>query len=68
MSKKIILILLSITVLSLPTAVHAEIPVVIDDQRQVFIDGRFVQEPRGVELVVHKPRKTGQIVIACERP
>jgi len=68
MSGKIILRLLYITVLSLPTAVHAEIPLAIGDQRQVFIDRRFVQEPRGVELIVHKPRKTGQIVIACERP
>lgn len=68
MSGKIILRLLYITVLSLPTAVHAEIPLAIGDQRQVFIDGRFVREPRGVELVVHKPHKTGQIVIACERP
>ncbi|MHC4313479.1 MAG: hypothetical protein ACYSW3_13560 [Planctomycetota bacterium] len=68
MSGKIILMLLSITVSILPTVVYAQIPLDIGDQRQVFIDGRFIREPRGVELVVHKPRKTGQIVIACERP
>ncbi|MHC4736717.1 MAG: hypothetical protein ACYTDW_20020, partial [Planctomycetota bacterium] len=68
MSIKSIIRFLFIAILIVPTIVQAAIPLVIDDKRQVFIDGRFVQEPRGVELVVHKPRKTGQIVIACERP
>jgi len=68
MSGKIIFRFLFIAVLIVPTIVQADIPLVIDDQRQVFIDGRFVQKPRGVELVVHKPRKTGQMVISCEQP
>lgn len=68
MSVKDVLRFLSIAVLSLPTIVYADIPLSIGDQRQVFIDGRFVREPRNVELLVHKPRKTEQIVIACERP
>ncbi len=68
MSGKIILRLLSITALTLPTVVLAESPLEIGGQRQVFIDGRFVLQPQNVEFVVHKPRKTGQIVIACERP
>ncbi|NIP27759.1 MAG: hypothetical protein GWN67_25095 [Phycisphaerae bacterium] len=68
MSGKIIFRLLSITVLTLPTVVLAETPLDIGGQRQVFIDGRFVRQPQNVEFVVHRPRKTGQIVIACERP
>lgn len=38
----------------------------IGDQRQVFIDGRFLAESRGVELHVHPPRKTGEHTIATE--
>ncbi len=68
MSVKDVLRFLSITVLTLPTIVQADIPLNISDQRQVFIDGRFVRESHGAELLVHKPRKTGQIVIACEKP
>lgn len=47
---------------------RAETPLAIGDKRQVFIDGRFIEQSRGVELAVHKPYKTGQIVIACEHP
>jgi hypothetical protein len=68
MTGKIIVSFLFIAFLNVPTIVLADTPLSISDKRQVFIDGRFVQEPRNVELNVHKPRKTGQIVIACERP
>jgi hypothetical protein len=47
---------------------RAETPLAIGDKRQVFIDGRFIKQSHGVELAVHKPYKTGQIVIACEHP
>lgn len=40
----------------------------IADRRQVFIDGRFLQEARGVELRVHQPRKTGEFTIQPEHP
>jgi len=50
------------------TAARAKPPLTIGDRRQVFLDGRFIEESRGVELIIHKPRKTGQIVIACEHP
>jgi hypothetical protein len=40
----------------------------IGDQRQVFIDGRFLMVSRGVELVMHPPRKTGERTIAPDRP
>lgn len=40
----------------------------IDSMRQVFIDGRLIDESCGVELVVHRPHKTGQIVLKCDHP
>ena len=50
------------------TASNAGPPLSICDRREVFLDGRFIEEPRGVELVVHRPHKTGQIVLKCEQP
>lgn len=50
------------------TASSAKAALPIGERRQVFLDGRFVEEARGVELVVHKPHKTGQIVVKCEHP
>ncbi|MBN1852672.1 MAG: hypothetical protein JW829_08105 [Pirellulales bacterium] len=46
----------------------AEIPSILDigAGRQVFIDRTFLAEARGVELVVHPPRKTGEKTIAPE--
>ena len=40
----------------------------IGDRRQVFIDSRFLQVCRGIELVVHPPRKTGELTIKPEHP
>ncbi|MBN1492164.1 MAG: hypothetical protein JXA69_19790 [Phycisphaerae bacterium] len=40
----------------------------IGDRRQVFIDKLFLAESRGVELVVHPPRKTGEHTIPADRP
>lgn len=40
----------------------------IGDQRQVFIDGRFLAESRNVELTVHRPRKTGEKTLVADRP
>lgn len=40
----------------------------IGEDRQVFLDDRFIEEARGVELAVHRPHKTGQIVLKCEHP
>lgn len=53
----------------LGTRIHsAEKPVSIGGRRQVFVDGRFIQKSRGIELVVHPPKKTGEMVIKCEHP
>ena len=38
-------------------------PLDIGDRRQLFIDRKFVESTRGVELRVHTPRKTGEITI-----
>ena len=57
-----------ISMVFMATAAGAKEALPIGENRQVFIDGRFVEEGRGVELVVHKPQKTGQIVLKCEHP
>jgi len=63
------ILLLSICIASLGTTVgEAEAPLRIGDRRQVFIDGRLIKESRGIESVVHRPQKTGEIVIKCEYP
>ncbi|MBN2271391.1 MAG: hypothetical protein JXN61_12300, partial [Sedimentisphaerales bacterium] len=59
--------ILILTVLA-ATAAGAETTLPIGDSRQVFIDGRFIQDSKGVELVVHKPQKTGQIILKCDKP
>ena len=64
MSEKMLLKFISLVLLT--TTVDAEVPLSIGEQRQVFIDGRFIQESNDIELVVHKPRKTGEIAITCE--
>jgi hypothetical protein len=50
---------------ALPAAVGSE-PLSIGKHRQLLLDDRFVQQARGVEFVVHPPRKTGDIIAAQE--
>jgi hypothetical protein len=38
----------------------------VGGRRQVFIDGRFVTQAKGVESAVHQPRKTGEMTIKPE--
>jgi len=40
----------------------------VGDRRQVFIDGRFIEQSKGIELTVHRPQKTGSIIIEPDRP
>jgi hypothetical protein len=49
-------------------AIGGEGSLSIGDKRQVFIDGRFFKESQGIQLVVHRPVKTQEIVIRCENP
>lgn len=41
-------------------------PLDIGNRRQLFVDYKFVQAKRNVELHVHKPRKTGEISIPSD--
>ena len=43
-------------------------PLSVGNRRQLLFDERFVEQARGVVFRLHPPRKTGQIVIASERP
>lgn len=38
-------------------------PIDIGSLRQLFVDGKFIQSSRNIELRVHPPRKTGEISI-----
>jgi len=43
-------------------------PLQIGDRRQVFIDQTFLAEAKGVEIIVHPPRKSEEMAIKPERP
>lgn len=43
-------------------------PLDIGDRRQVFLDRTFLAESENVEIVVHPPRKSGELNIKPERP
>lgn len=48
---------------------QADQPVLdIGNQRQVFIDGRFLGQARDVQIVTHAARKTGEVTIKADRP
>ncbi len=47
-------------------ALSAEEPLSIGDRRQLLMDDKFVQAGKGVEFVVHAPRKTGDLIISSE--
>jgi hypothetical protein len=40
----------------------------IGNRRQVFIDRQFLASARDVDLVVHRPRKTGERAVVPDRP
>lgn len=41
-------------------------PIQVGDRRQVFIDRTFLADARGVEIVVHPPRKSGEMTVKPE--
>jgi len=51
----------------MPPVARAQSPLDVGDRRQVFIDGRFIDQSTGIELAVHRPHKTGQIIIEPDR-
>ncbi|UCG46178.1 MAG: hypothetical protein JSU94_11810 [Phycisphaerales bacterium] len=60
-------LLVLLTVATGPAA-QAAAALDVGGRRQVFIDGRFIERSSGVDIVVHRPRKTGDIVLKCEHP
>jgi len=46
----------------------AKPPLDVGDQRQVFIDGRLIDRSERIKLVVHKPHRTDEVVLRCDRP
>ena len=44
----------------------AQQPLTVGNRRQLLMDDRFVQQGKGIEFVVHPPRKTGDICIGSE--
>ncbi len=43
-------------------------PIQVGDQRQLFLDQTFLTGAKNVEIVVHPPRKSGEMNIKPERP
>jgi hypothetical protein len=43
-------------------------PVEIGDRRQVLLDRTFLAEAKGVEIVVHRPRKSEELTVKPEGP
>lgn len=54
--------------LASPATPVVDAPRDIGDQRQVFINGRFLQSAHNVTLEVHQPEKTGERNIVPDRP
>ncbi|MBI3209162.1 MAG: carboxypeptidase regulatory-like domain-containing protein [Candidatus Solibacter usitatus] len=50
----------------LASPVFAQPAIDVGAQRQLFLDDRFVREAKGVQFVVHQPRKTGELSIPNE--
>lgn len=46
----------------------ATVPIDVGDRRQVFIDRLFLAESKGIEITLHRPRKTGEFTLKPERP
>jgi hypothetical protein len=58
--------LLAATSLAAEAGSRDALPISIGDHRQVFIDRTFLAESKGVELLVHQPRKTGETTVGCD--
>ncbi|MGI9455646.1 MAG: hypothetical protein ACR2NU_03745 [Aeoliella sp.] len=53
---------------AMPFAPALAEPINIGTVKQVFIDGRFVKSSHNVELVVNRPRVTGEALLVAEHP
>ena len=47
-------------------ALSAQEPLTIGNRRQLLMDDKFVQQSKGIQFVVHPPRKTGEQIIVSE--
>lgn len=68
MMKKPIVLKLFLFALFLTSIAPAKPPFNVGDRRQVFIDGRLIGTSEGIKLVVHRPHRTGEIVLRCDQP
>ena len=59
---------LIIFVNAMPFAPALAEPINIGTAKQVFIDGRFFKSSHNVELVVNRPRVTGEALLVAEHP
>lgn len=59
---------LALACLHLPVFAASPAPIDVGDRRQLFLDRLFVGDARGVSLVVHPPRKTGEHNVRPDRP
>lgn len=70
MSRKLLetrsLLIQAATLSCLVSGARGADPIVVGDRRQLFMDGRFVQNGKGIEFVVHCPRKTGELIVTSE--
>jgi len=55
-------------VLLVPVSVTGTPPIPVGHQKQVFLDGLLVARAQGVQMVVHSPRKTGEILLKADKP
>ena len=51
-----------------PSATLLAGPIQVGTAKQVFIDGRFLGSKQGLELVVNRPRATGEMLLVPEHP
>src|ERR1700722_11365437 len=43
-------------------------PLPVGSAKQLFIDGRFIESSKGIQLVVDRPRKGGERLIVVDKP
>lgn len=58
----------AIVITALGTELGNAQPLDVGAEKQVFLDGRFIEQAQGVELVVNRPRPTGEKLLEVEYP
>ncbi len=52
----------------LATTIARADPIDVGTRKQLFVDGKFIESAHGVELVMHTPHQTGEVLIAADQP